>query len=86
MYTTPMAKNTREKVIRNFVKNYGQLQLKWLVRQFQSGVSGQAVANQFDVSREQIRVWKNTFGQTFKEYRLYPEIVHVRGERKDRRE
>ena len=41
------------------------------------GESGQTIANDFGVSRERVRQWKNTFGEVITHYRVYPEVDHI---------
>ena len=47
-----------------------------------AGESGQAIADEFNVSRERVRQWKNTFGEVVTHYRLFPEIDRILRERR----
>ncbi|MCB9687356.1 MAG: helix-turn-helix domain-containing protein [Alphaproteobacteria bacterium] len=65
---------SRERVARNFVKRYGRERLRQLLLLLANGESGQAIAETFDVSRERVRQWKNTFGTVVTLYQVHPEI------------
>jgi hypothetical protein len=65
---------SREIVARNFVERYGPDRLAQLLALFAAGESGQVIAEQFDVSRERVRQWKNSFGQLVSIYQVHPEI------------
>ena len=65
---------SRERVARNFIKTYGRSQFKRLLTALSNGESGQEIADEFNVSRERVRQWKNKFGQIVTTYRLHPEI------------
>jgi len=73
---------SRQRVARNFIKRYGRLQFRRLLESLANGESGQAIANDFDVSRERVRQWKNTFGEVITYYRVYPEIDQILHERR----
>ena len=68
-----MAAN-RERIARNFVKRYGQERFDRLIELLRSGESGQAIADEFEVSRERVRQWKNTFGTVLTLYQVHPDI------------
>lgn len=68
---------SRERVARNFVKRYGREAFRQLLQQLSSGESGQAIAESFDVSRERVRQWKNTFGTVVTLYQVHPDIRAV---------
>ena len=72
---------SRERVARNFVKRYGQDRFRQLIRQLESGESGQTIADEFGVSRERVRQWKNAFGSVFTLYQVHPEVQRVLEER-----
>ena len=44
--------------------------------------SGQVIADEFGVSRERVRQWKNTFGEVITHYRVYPEVDRILRERR----
>ncbi len=73
---------SRQRVARNFIKRYGRLHFRRLLEALANGESGQAIANDFDVSRERVRQWKNTFGEVITYYRVYPEIDQILHERR----
>ena len=73
---------SRERVARNFVNRYGAERFSALLEALASGESGQAIANDFDVSRERVRQWKNTFGQVLTLYQVHPEVQRVLDESK----
>lgn len=68
---------SRERVARNFVSRYGTARLEWLLAALSSGESGQTIADEFDVSRERVRQWKNTFGRVVTLYQVHPEVQGV---------
>lgn len=68
---------SRDRVARNFVENYGADRLGELLERFAAGESGQAIADHFEVSRERVRQWKNTFGQVVTLYQIHPEVRRV---------
>lgn len=70
-------KHSREKVARNFVSRYGVERFHELLRALEAGESGQAIADAFDVSRERVRQWKNSFGQVVTMYQVHPEVRRV---------
>lgn len=73
---------SRQRVARNFIKRYGRLHFRRLLDALANGESGQMIANDFDVSRERVRQWKNTFGEVITYYRVYPEIDQILHERR----
>ena len=64
----------RKRIARNFTRSYGKKRFKRLLECLNSGESGQVIANEFQVSRERVRQWKNIFGQIVSYYRVYPDI------------
>lgn len=68
-----MTSESRQRVARNFIKRYGKAQFKSLIKAFKELQSGQKVAERLGVSRERVRQWRNTFGETITVYRPYPE-------------
>ena len=68
---------SRERVAQNFVKRYGPDRFRELLDALGSGQSGQVIAESFDVSRERVRQWKNTFGTVVTLYQVHPEILSV---------
>lgn len=69
-----MGRSSRERVARNFITRYGAEELTWLLDALANGESGQNIAERFDVSRERVRQWKNTFGQVVTLYQVHPEV------------
>lgn len=68
---------SRERVARNFVERYGPDRLERLLEALSDGESGQAIADEFSVSRERVRQWKNTFGQVLTLYQVHPEVQRI---------
>ena len=69
--------SSRERVARNFVKRYGAQRFRDLISALEAGKSGQAIAEEFSVSRERVRQWKNTFGSVLTLYQVHPEVQRV---------
>ena len=69
----------RDRIARNFVKRYGQDRFERLLDLLQSGESGQTIADEFEVSRERVRQWKNTFGTVLTLYQVHPDIQALLG-------
>lgn len=72
---------SRERVARNFVKSYGRTRFRRLLEALANAESGQALAEEFGVSRERIRQWKNTFGTVITMYQVHPEVERLLAER-----
>ena len=68
---------SRDTVARNFVKRYGRNRLRWLLNALSNGESGQAIADEFQVSRERVRQWKNAFGPVMTLYKVHSEVEKV---------
>lgn len=79
MATTPA--KTRQRVARNFIRTYGRTRFRRLLESLAAGQSGQAIADEFGVSRERVRQWKNTFGEVITYYRVFPEVDRILKER-----
>lgn len=73
---------SRERVARNFIKTYGRAKFRRLLEALARAESGQAVADEFGVSRERVRQWKNTFGTVITMYQVHPEIERLLAERR----
>ena len=71
------AGKNRERVARNFVERYGGDAFQRLLTALSQGESGQDIADDFGVSRERVRQWKNTFGRVVTLYQLHPSIERV---------
>jgi len=74
----------RARVTRNFIKKYGRAKFRKLINALSSGESGQSIANDYNVSRERVRQWKNTFGEIISYYRVYPEVDAFLEDRRSR--
>ena len=72
---------SRERVARNFIKSYGRQRFRRLLDALARAESGQAIADEFGVSRERVRQWKNTFGEVITYYRVFPEVDRILSER-----
>ncbi|MBT3223596.1 MAG: hypothetical protein HN348_31380 [Proteobacteria bacterium] len=68
---------SRLRVARNFIQRYGADRFERLLEAFARGESGQAIADEFNVSRERVRQWKNTFGQVVTIYQVHSEVRDV---------
>lgn len=73
---------SRERVARNFIKTYGRARFRRLLEALARSESGQVVAEEFGVSRERVRQWKNTFGTIITMYQVHPEVERILNERK----
>lgn len=73
-----MGKRTQT-TVNNFIKKYGKQRFKWFLNAISNGVSGQVIADEFGVSRERVRQWKDTFGDTVTVYQLKPEVKNALG-------
>lgn len=73
---------SRERVARNFIRTYGRARFRRLLEALANAESGQAVADEFGVSRERVRQWKNTFGTVITVYQVHPEVERLLRERK----
>jgi len=62
---------------RNFVQRYSAERFERLMGLISEGTSGQVIADEFDVSRERVRQWKNAFVQVITIYQVYPEVQKV---------
>jgi hypothetical protein len=52
-----------------------------LLTAFENQESGQVIADQLGVSRERVRQWRNTFGQTVSVYRVHADVEALRQKR-----
>ena len=77
------ASKKRDKVARNFIKTYGKSSFRAMLIKLAEGESGQSIADEYEVSRERVRQWKNTFGDMVLVYRLHPEIEKILRERRE---
>ncbi|MCO4743844.1 MAG: helix-turn-helix domain-containing protein [Proteobacteria bacterium] len=68
---------SRTRVARNFINRYGEQKLRWLLQALDEGQSGQVIADEFDVSRERVRQWKNAFGRSLTLYQVHPDVQGV---------
>lgn len=75
---------SRERVARNFIKTYGRAKFRRLLEALANSESGQIVADEFGVSRERVRQWKNTFGTVITVYQVHPEVERLLRERRER--
>jgi len=73
---------SRERVARNFIKTYGKSRLRRLLEALAAAESGQAIADEFGVSRERVRQWKNAFGTVITMYQLHPEVERILKEKR----
>ena len=73
---------SRERVARNFIKTYGRSRFRRLLQALAATESGQVIADEFGVSRERVRQWKNAFGTGITMYQLHPEVERILRERR----
>lgn len=66
-------------VARNFIRQYGKAKFKRFLKYLREGVSGEVVAQEFGVSRERVRQWKNAFGRVVRTFEIDPEIKKIAG-------
>jgi hypothetical protein len=69
-------------VARNFINQYGRAKLKRFLKLLREGVSGEEIASEYEVSRERVRQWKNTFGRVIQSYDVKPEVARLAGSRR----
>lgn len=72
---------SRERVAQNFVERYGRDRFRQLLEYFSAGESGQVIADEFNVSRERVRQWKNTFGSLVTMYQIHPDVRSLASDR-----
>ena len=65
-----LKQSSRVRVANNFIRDYGKFAFQNLLTGLQNKVSGQKLAAEYGVTRERIRQWKDTFGET--EHVFYP--------------
>lgn len=66
-------------VARNFINQYGKAKFKRFLKLLKDGTSGEAIAEEYGVSRERVRQWKNAFGNVVQSYDVDPEIGKLAG-------
>lgn len=64
----------RRRMVKNFLDRHGRDGLERLIRMLQEGASGQAIADEYSVSRERVRQWKNAFGEVIMIYQVHAEV------------
>ncbi|MBK7756544.1 MAG: hypothetical protein IPO67_15565 [Deltaproteobacteria bacterium] len=67
---------------RNFIRSYGRSRFRRLLEALAANESGQIIADEFGVSRERVRQWKNTFGTVITLYQVHPEVERILRERR----
>lgn len=72
-----MALSSRARIAENFIVRHGPEGLRRLLDALSEGRSGQAIADDFAVSRERVRQWKNAFGHSVTLYQVHPEVLRV---------
>lgn len=66
-------------VARNFISQYGKAKFKRFLKLLRQGSSGETIAEEYGVSRERVRQWKNAFGQVVQTYDINPAIQQIAG-------
>lgn len=75
-----------ERTAKNFIKMRGRANFKLLLDMFHQQVSGELIAQKFDVSRERVRQWRDIFGQTVTTYEFAPGLYQLTLEVRDEQE
>lgn len=65
--------------INNFINKYGKPNLIKLIDMFKRNVSGNTIAREFGVTRQQVFYWKNIFGESRVMYFINPTLQNVLG-------
>lgn len=66
-------------VAKNFINQYGKAKFKRFIKLLKDGASGEQIAEEYGVSRERVRQWKNAFGNVVQTYDINPEISKIAG-------
>ncbi|MCA8915184.1 MAG: helix-turn-helix domain-containing protein [Planctomycetes bacterium] len=66
-------------VARNFINQYGKAKFKRFIKLLKDGTSGETIADEYGVSRERVRQWKNAFGIVVQQYDVDPDIQKLAG-------
>ncbi len=66
--------STEERVARNFIKARGRSMFRQLLAMLEQQQSGQEIGKVLGVSRERVRQWRDTFGQTVSVYSVHPHV------------
>lgn len=66
-------------VAKNFINQYGKAKFKRFIKLLKEGASGEQIADEYGVSRERVRQWKNAFGNVVQSYDVNPEISKIAG-------
>ncbi|MEE9311314.1 MAG: helix-turn-helix domain-containing protein [Planctomycetota bacterium] len=66
-------------VAQNFVNQYGKGKLKKFIRMLNKGMSGEEIAQEYGVSRERVRQWKNSFGTVVTSYEPNEAVRNIAG-------
>jgi len=68
---------SRERIARNFIRRYGAERFRRLLALLGEGDSGERIGTEFEVSRERVRQWKNTFGNVVTLYQVHTDVLRV---------
>jgi DNA-directed RNA polymerase sigma subunit (sigma70/sigma32) len=66
-----------EKVARNILRSHGRTKLRRLIEGLQAQESGQAIADDLEVSRERVRQWKNVLTRTVTSVTVEGDVARV---------
>ena len=66
-------------VAKNFINQYGKAKFKRFIKLLKDGASGEQIAEEYGVSRERVRQWKNAFGNVVQSYDVNPDISRIAG-------
>jgi cytochrome oxidase Cu insertion factor (SCO1/SenC/PrrC family) len=61
-------------VAKNFINQYGKAKFKRFIKLLKDGSSGEQIAEEYGVSRERVRQWKNAFGVVTQSYDVSADI------------
>lgn len=66
-------------ITENFIRTHGRHGLKRFIKLIQQGESGQKIAQEFGVTRERVRQWRNAFGRLTISYEPDPLVLKIAG-------
>ena len=72
-----------QRTAKNFIKMRGRKNFKLLLDMFHQQLSGEYIAEKFEVSRERVRQWRDIFGRTVKIYEFVPGLYQLTQEEQD---
>lgn len=79
------ATKSRRTMVRNLKRKYGVRRVRELLRRFSEPNAGQLIADEFGVSRERVRQWRNMLGRTITVFQPYGEVEAELEDKKPRK-